>query len=147
MPSLFGTTVAANYGRMTAQQTYGVGQQFSNFGTRQVRFVKVAISGGSNNDLTKGPDGATGSYSDPLSLFSLAIRGIQQFAEIYYVGTPVAGGFVIAVSDDTDNDNDAANGNISNGGNGLIEAAVNAAIGSGTATATTISNLAPGVTI
>jgi hypothetical protein len=147
MPSLFGTTVAANYGRMTAQETYGVGQQFSNFGTRQVRFVKVVISGGSNNDLTKGSDGATGSYSDSLSLFALAIRGIQQYAEIYYVGTPVATGFVIAVSDDTDNDNDAANGNISNGGNGLIEAAVNAAIASGTATATTISNLAPGVTI
>lgn len=147
MPSLFGTTVAANYGRMTAQETYGVGQQFSNFGTRQVRFVKVVISGGSNNDLTKGSDGATGSYSDSLSLFALAIRGIQQYAEIYYVGTPVATGFVIAVSDDTDNDNDASNGNISNGGNGLIEAAVNAAIGSGTSTVTTISNLAPGVTI
>ena len=150
MPSLLGTTVAANYGRMTAQQTYGSGNIYSNFGTRQLRFVKVAITSATNADLSKGADGQTGTYTESLSMFATAIRGIQQFAEIYFVGVPTSAGFVIAVSDDTDNDNDKNNGNVSNAGNGLIEDAVQQAIAayagsSATATATTLT--ASGITI
>ena len=44
MPSLLGSTVAANYGRMTAQQTYGIGQAFTNFATRQLRLIKVTAT-------------------------------------------------------------------------------------------------------
>lgn len=49
MPSLLNTTVAANYLAMPAQQTYGVangGKQYANFGTRNLRFLKITLGGG-----------------------------------------------------------------------------------------------------
>ena len=137
MPSLLGTTVAANYGRMTAQTTYGTGNTYSNFGTRNLRFVKAVVSGGSANDLTKGADGSTGSYTDALSPFSKSVRALQAFGEIYFLGVPSSTAFVFAVSDDTLNDADS--GNTSNAGYGFVEAAIAAAIGSGTVTVTTLT--------
>ena len=132
MPSLLNTTVAANYGRMLPQQTYGSGALYSNFGTRQLRFIKVvATSDGSAAlsfvDTTYG-NGTTGA----LSAFSLAVRALQTCAEIYMIGTPGSAGFIAAVSDDTDNDNDTSNGNISNAGNGIIEANILASLKGGT---------------
>ena len=133
MPSLLGTTVAANYGRMTEQQTYATGTIYSNFGTRQLRFVKAVVSGGSNNDL-RYADGATSStsYKDSLSLFSKAVRALQVGVELYFVGTPSASAFVFAISEDTVNDSDTSSN--TPGGYGDLEAAVAAAIGSGTVT-------------
>ena len=104
MPSLLGTTVAANYGRMTAQDTYATGPAFSNFGTRSLRLLKVVYSGGASLDLTKGPDGATGSYTDSLSLFSNAVRALQTQAEIYLVGVPSSTTFMALVAGDTIDD-------------------------------------------
>jgi hypothetical protein len=49
MPSLLNTTVAANYLAMPAQQTYGTangGNVYSNFGTRNLRFLKITLGGG-----------------------------------------------------------------------------------------------------
>lgn len=96
MPSLLGTTVAANYEKMSAQQTYGVGEQFSNFGTRQLAFFKIALANVYVN------------YADANSLFSKAVRGLQLNGEVYYIGTPVDAGtdyFCVALAYDTLPDN------------------------------------------
>jgi hypothetical protein len=122
MPSLLGTYVAANYGRMTSQDTYG-GVTFSNFGTRNLAFIKVVASGSPSNALdftaAAGPDtdaDNTGSYTDALtntwqdsnSYFSVAVRTIQQFAEVYFVGAPSSTSFVVAIAIDTANSAAAA---------------------------------------
>lgn len=129
MPSLIGTTVTANYLRTFPS---------SQFGTRALRFVKVVVSGGSSNDLTKGADGATGAFTDSNSLFSRAVRAIQNSVELYFVGTPSATAFVIAISDDTANDSDVGS-NVEDASYGDIEAYVAAAVGSGTVTMTTLA--------
>jgi hypothetical protein len=144
MPSLLGTSVAANYGRMTAQQTYGNGTIYSNFGTRQLRFIKVVNSGGTN-DFTKGADGATGSYQDSNSLFSKAVRAAQTVAEIYFIGTPSSTAFVLAITDDTDNDSDVGS-HTSGGSYGIMNAAIQAAMNSGS-TITTTTLTATGASI
>lgn len=107
MPSLLGTYVAANYGRMTSQDTYG-GTTYSNFGTRNLAFIKVVLSGGTPPDFTAGT-GPTGVYTvlnnttDGNDYFSVAVRTIQQYGEVYFVGTPTAQAFVVAVAIDTMN--------------------------------------------
>ena len=107
MPSLLGTYVAANYGRMTSQDTYG-GTTYSNFGTRNLAFIKVVISGGTPPDFTAGT-GPTGVYTvlnnstDGNDYFSVAVRTIQQYGEVYFVGAPTAQAFVVAVAIDTMN--------------------------------------------
>ena len=116
MPSLLGTYVAANYGRMTSQDTYG-GVTYSNFGTRNLAFLKVVLSGGTPPDFTAGT-GPTGvytlnnNYQDSNDYFSVAVRTIQQFGEIYFVGAPTAQAFVVAVAIDTAAD--ATSGNVEN---------------------------------
>lgn len=115
MPSLLGTTVAQNYGKMVPQHTYGAqGTNYTNFGTRNVRFVKVVLSGSTIPNLTKGANGSTGDYSDALSFYSKAVRALQTVAEIYAVYTPDATSFAVMVSDDTVNDSDA-NSNLPTG--------------------------------
>ena len=155
MPSLFGASysggvdVGANYGKMTSQETYGIGEPYTNFGTRQMQIIKVAVASGTN-DMTKGADGATGSYTDSNSLFSKAIRSLQTQHEVYAVYAPVAGGFFAIVSLDTGNSSDSANG-VSTGaigtGYGLTEAAINAVLNSGGATTITQVTLAIGATL
>ena len=108
MPSLLGTYVAANYGRMTSIDTYG-GTTYSNFGTRNLAFLKVVISGGTPPDFTAGTGKANDVYTvnsnalDSNDYFSTAVRTIQQFGEVYFVGTPTATAFVVAVAIDTMN--------------------------------------------
>ena len=105
-PSLTHSTinVAANYGKMTPQTTYGTaGQPFSNFGTRQLRFLKVtATSDGST------PVNFTDASFAAFSNVSVAIRAIQVGAEIWQVFRPGTAGFLVAVSEDTINDSDAS---------------------------------------
>jgi hypothetical protein len=103
MPSLFNTTVAANYGRMSSQDTYGTGQQYSNFGTRNLRLLKIVLSGGSNNDLTLQDGTASGAYADANSLFGLVVKAVQTTAEIMYVGQPTSTTFMVLVAGDTEN--------------------------------------------
>ena len=117
MPSLLGTYVAANYGRMSSQDTYG-GVTFSNFGTRNLAFIKVVSSGSPSPSVdftaAAGTDtdaSAVSGYAVPLtynwqdsnSAFSVAVRTIQQYGEIYFVGTPVTASFTVAVAIDTMN--------------------------------------------
>lgn len=127
MPSLLGTTVAQNYGRMTPQQTYSTGVNFTNFATRNVRFIKIGVAGGTN-DLTKGADGATGSYEDSLSLYSKAVRALQVTTEVYMVFVPSAAAFVAVVADDTANDSNAGTNLPTGWGDteSVIQAALNA---------------------
>ena len=135
MPSLLGTYIASNYGRMTSIDTYG-GLTYNNFGTRNLAFLKVIVTGtldlttasgdqstdasnvsGFNNQITSfnpaiSQTGAVLAFEDSNSYFSVAVRTIQQFAEIYLVGTPYYNGssassFVVAVSLDTANDANA----------------------------------------
>jgi len=133
MPSLLGTYVAANYGRMTSIDTYG-GLTYNNFGTRNLAFLKVicnaidltAATGdqstdgsnvsGINNQITSfnpaiSQTGAVLGFLDANSYFSVAVRTIQQFAEVYMVGTPyysTNSSFIVAVAIDTANDANAS---------------------------------------
>jgi hypothetical protein len=110
MPSLFDssvqkTNVSANYGKMTVQQTYGTGIKFTNFGTRNLRVIKVSVSG---TDLRyqNGTDSTAGDFTASLSKFTLAVRALQTVAEIYAVFTPDASNFMAIISDDTANDSE-----------------------------------------
>lgn len=137
MPSLLGTTVTANYGKMPAQDTYATGPAFSNFGTRSLRLLKVVTSGGTN-DLTKGSDGATGSYSDSNSVFSRCVRALQTMGEVYLVGVPDATTFLVLVAGDTVNDATTSSnvaGTTYNALEAVIAASMNAS-GAATVTAT-----------
>jgi hypothetical protein len=115
---------------MTSIDTYG-GLTYNNFGTRNLAFLKISAAG-TSFDLTTatGPDtdasnvssinnqisifdpaisqtAATKAYLDSNSYFSVAVRTIQQFAEVYMVGTPYYSsnnsGFIVAVAIDTAN--------------------------------------------
>jgi hypothetical protein len=88
MPSVIGTdasgvNVAANY--LKAKPS-------TRFGTRQLAFFNVAKS---NVHV---------SYADSNSDYSKAIRAIQTQAEIYAVGIPASGNFIVVVAQDTAND-------------------------------------------
>jgi len=175
MPSLLGTYVAANYGRMTSQDTYG-GVTFSNFGTRNLAFIKVVASGGPTNALdftaaagvdtdadTASINGAsyndqlTSAWQDSNSYFSVAIRTIQQFAEVYFVGAPTTSAFVVGIAIDTANDA-AANSNVQVGTYpvlttfGAMAAAIATAVGTSAAAnsaagAATVEATKPTITI
>ena len=151
MPSLLNTTVAANYGKMTSQDTYGTGPAFTNFGTRSLRLLKITVSGGSLNDLTYADGNATGLYTDANSLFSKIVTTLQQTAEIYVVGQPTSTIFMALVAGDTVNDA-GATANVSDGTYSVMESQIKAvidnrtaAMGAGAAgTATTVAVTASG---
>ena len=71
----------------------------SKFGTRELAFFSVTIA-----------SVETG-YTASNSTFAKAIKGIQQVAEVYFVGTPASNAFVVAVALDTDNGQASANAN------------------------------------
>lgn len=85
MPSVIDTLVGANY--LKAKPS-------TRFGTRQLAFFTVANSGLETN------------FRDSDSAYSRAIRAIQTQAEIYAVGTPASGAFVVVVAQDTASDGD-----------------------------------------
>lgn len=99
MPSLYGTTVTANYGKMTAQQTYGTDNNFSNFGTRNLRFLKVTATtdGSTPIDFSATTVSTLSGFTD----FAAAVRTLQTIGEIYLVGPGGSAGFLVAVSGDT----------------------------------------------
>lgn len=140
MPSIIGAdagsgvNVAANYLRNPGT--------FSQFGTRDLTFIKVAVTGGSND--MRYQDGATSSLSFNLSnsLYQKAVNVLQGFGEVYFVGAPGAGGFVAAISADTRNGADSGNTQATT--YGLLEAAINAALNA--SAATTVTELAPTAT-
>jgi hypothetical protein len=132
-----------NYLKMTPQHTYGVGQVYSNFGTRQLRLLKItAVTGASGS--TTAVDFSV-NYQSAASKFALAVRALQVGAEIYQIWVPGTTGFLVAVSEDTINDSDTsgntAGGPVSGASYGDLEAAITAAVATGTGAATTITAL------
>ena len=124
MPSLVGTTVAANY--LKAKPS-------TQFGTRQLTVITVAIA-----DVFVG-------HALADSLFSKSVRALQQTAEVWAVFTPVDGSpdsFNAIIATDTQWDGDSANqgavgGAAGNGGYGILETAIAAGNG-GVSAAVTI---------
>lgn len=123
MPSLVGSTVAANYLKAAPS---------SQFGTRHLEVIKVAI------------DGVYASYADANSLFSKSVRALQQTAEVYAVFTPIddtTDYFHAIIATDTQWDGDSAaqgttGGAAGNGGYGVLETAIAAGNGGTAATVT-----------
>ena len=109
---LTGTYVAANYRRV---------QPSTQFGTRILRFVTVELTGGPNLTTNQG-------NSD--SSFSKAVIALQNFGEIWAVGTPTSTAFTVVMSSDTAQDADEGTNEI--GGWGQAKADLAAALGSGT---------------
>lgn len=132
MPSVDSTT-SANWLK-TAPSTQ--------FGTRELTFLKVVATGSDGSTAVDFSATSTASNSD----FSKAVRTIQNFNEIYAVGTPDAVGFIVVIADDTKNG--ANSGNTQGTGHGLLEAAMVAALAKGgTATATVTELTFDGVAI
>jgi len=101
MPSLISTTLGNNYRKMTPQTTYG-GEYYSNFGTRQLAWFKVALANVHDNGFDTTVD----------SLFAQAVRGLQLNTEVYFISTPSNASpdyFVVAVAADTTGDNSKEN--------------------------------------
>jgi hypothetical protein len=154
MPSLLGTAVAANYGRMTPQDPYGVGAEFSSFGTRPMRLLLIAatsvtrgsfiLQDGSTADgtvqATAGFDSAAVGWKQPNSLFSRLVRVVQTFGEVYMVGAPDATNFQILVSADTVNDADSTNSNKASTTYTLLEAALAAEVAATNVATTGLTN-------
>lgn len=83
-----GGDVSANYLRTSPS---------TRFSTRQLQFFEIS--------------GLTGVETNPTStdsLFSKAVRGVQAQAEVYAIGSPDNGAFMIVVADDTANNGDAS---------------------------------------
>jgi hypothetical protein len=155
MPSLIGAdagsgvNVAANYNAMPSQQSYGIGEKYTNFGTRQLSIIKVAVSGGTND--MRYADGSSGAdYTAAGSLFAKAVRALQTYAEVYAVYAPVAGGFLAVVALDTANSSDSGNGDTDGAigtGYGLVEAVIAASLNSSATVAVTTPTIAIGTTL
>jgi hypothetical protein len=91
-----GINLAENYRRMTSTNSSGVGEYYSNFGTRQLAWFKIALANVADGELT------------PDSLFAAATRGLQLNTEVYFISYPADGApdyFVVAVAYDTTGDN------------------------------------------
>jgi hypothetical protein len=127
MPSVIGAdsgsgvNVAANY-----LKNPGL---FSQFGTRQLTFVSISVSGLDTN------------YANADSTFSKTVRALQQAVEVYFIGTPASGAVVAAIAADTSYNGDTkVVGGVDTGtGWGLLETALNAGVGSGTFTVATLT--------
>jgi hypothetical protein len=135
MPSV-DTTTSANWLK-TVESTQ--------FGTRELTVIKVLVTGGSND--MRYQDGATSSlsYTLPASLYSKAVRTIQNFAEVYAVYAPVATGFIAVIAADTANGADS--GNTQAATFGLMEAAINAALNASAVTTVSVPTIAIGTTL
>lgn len=137
MPSLLGTDVAANYGRMISPENYTVNGSnvrtwtgpYTQFGTRQLKFLKVVgVHSASAIDFSDETLSAAGDgYTAPNSLYSKALRAIQTMAEVYAAGIPDAAGFIVIVAADTEN-NASVNSNGQEGTYNAMEAVVKASV-------------------
>jgi hypothetical protein len=110
MPSLVGTTVAANY--LKAENP------FSRFGTPELTFLKIT-------GLTGVGTGATAADS----LYQKALRGVAATAEIYFAHAQSADVLIVGIVSNTQTAGDTkpAGGGIDTGtGFGILEAAINA---------------------
>jgi hypothetical protein len=116
MPSLLGSDVTTNY--LKAAPTTA-------FGTRVLTILSIAQAGVDTDHLASN------------SLFSRTVRSIQQTAEVWGVGLPVAGVLKMIIATDTQSTADSYTDETA--GFGLLEAAVLA--GSGIPATITVSAL------
>lgn len=129
MADLIGTLVAKNYQKISPSSLYG---------TRELQFVKVVADNGgdSNIDFTKQKFEITGEttgvfvggYADADSYFSRAVRAMQSYVEVFYLGEPDETSFVVAISVDTANNGEGGTGL---GEFGIIESLIIEALGIG----------------
>ena len=131
MPDLINdpdSQVALNYRKMSPTTTTG-GEYYSNFGTRQLAWFKVALANVHDNGATTAVD----------SLFGKAVRGLQLNTEVYFISTPTDASpdyFVVAVANDTTGDDSKDNdGSPTNTQHDLIKSIVDRAT-SGNSTVT-----------
>jgi hypothetical protein len=110
---------------------------FTQFGTRQLTFLKITAVTGDTGSTSAVNFSTT--YTAAFSNFAKAVRAVQNFNEIYAVGTPDATGFIVVIADDTKNGADS--GNTQGTGHGLLEAAIAAACATGTGAAATVAEL------
>jgi hypothetical protein len=102
------------------------------FGTRELSVIKVLV-GGTNASMIL-VDGSTADAGGVLghsmsnSLFSAAVRNLQQFAEVYAVYIPVATGFIAVIATDTADGSEVATPNTQAATFGKAEASIKAAI-------------------
>ena len=116
MPSLVGTTVAANY---------LVADPSTQFGTRQLTVINIAQTGVETD------------YALSNSLFSKTIRAVQQTAEVWAVFTPTTDAVKMIIASTTQWDGQSAAGStISDETFQKFEASIQA--GSGVAATVTI---------
>lgn len=137
MPSVDSTT-SANWLK-TVESTQ--------FGTRELTVIKVLVTGGSND--MRYQDGATStlSYTLPASLYSKAVRTIQNFAEVYAVYAPVATGFIAVIAADTADGSEANTPNTQAATFGKMEAAISAALNASASTTVSVPTIAIGTTL
>ena len=109
---------AGNVHNVTAN--YLKAKPSTRFSTRQLAFVEVEVTGCHTN------------YTNPDSLYSRAIRGVQAVAEVYAVGIPSANKFMVVVAQDTDGADDNNDIDIGSGDAQSMTNAVSASVqGSG----------------
>jgi hypothetical protein len=89
MPSLVGTTVAANYLKAISS---------TQFGTRRLSVINIAFTGADTTPTIAN------------SLFSQAVRALQQTAEVWAVFTPTSGNFKAIIATHTQWQGTAAEG-------------------------------------
>jgi hypothetical protein len=95
MPSQINNAGNVGYGLGTdVSANYLVTKPSTRFATRQLAFFEVNLAGVSTNPY----------LTD--SVYSRAVRAIQQNAEIYAVGEPNSTYFMVVVAQDTANDGD-----------------------------------------
>jgi hypothetical protein len=108
MPSVIGNTGYNGLGGPASN--YLKAKPSTRFATRQLAFFTVTIADVHLN------------YLNANSLYSRAIRAVQQNAEIYAVGIPAANDFVVVVAQDTANDGDNTDDGLNDMANTLSQA-------------------------
>lgn len=93
------------------QKIHGSTLPQTNFATRKLAFFSIAFTGVETDYTSIGSD------------YQLAVQGVQQIAELYALGTPSSGAFVVVLSDDTITSQDGASAA------SMLDAAVTAATG------------------
>jgi hypothetical protein len=121
MPSLIGEQVGGGTSGRYVGANFQKADAITNMGTRALTFLKItAITGATGS--TSAVNFST-SYTTSDSNFAKAIRAIQQYAEVYAVGTPDGTGFIVVVGTDTKNGAEA-NSNAQATTYGALEAAI-----------------------
>lgn len=133
MPSVIGTDSLSS---VNVAANYLVAKPSTQFGTRQLSVLNIAI------------DGVYTNYANADSLFSKSVRALQQTAEVWAVFTPVddtTDSFNVIISTDSQWAGNSAHQGPVNGGSlptqgyGVLETAIAAGNGGVTATVTAVA--------